>query len=328
MGKWKHADDADNHVAMKRKKNIAFIVFILLLPFCSVAQNLPSFYPFKGFHVGITGQAQYIQKCIFIALTGTNPAPRQRWSTGWEIGMEFSYHFAKYFGITIGINYGTVLSYNYDVYLSAIPDFRGGWKEVNRYDAPMPGAKMSDNEILFPIKLEFHYPLRKDLFFTAEAGVKIKGIFNRLFYEKDEIGRYSSGMSFTKWSPDIPGEYEGINYYRDWGVRNMGKIHCDLLLGVGLYYKLPYGDLLRFTVGINMSFHNIIEGYYKYYATEFDPTESYGTFSVRNDFIYTQLSYIHTLNWQKAKKYLKKQEYSFSSKKEQREKILDLLNDW
>ena len=95
------------------------------------------------------------------------------------------------------------------------------------------------------------------------------------------------------------------------------------MLGIGLAYKLPYGDLLRFTTGINMSFNNIIEGYYKYFVTE-----SYGTFAVKNDFIYTQLSYIHTLNFQKAKKYLKKQEYSFSSKHERKKKIIEMLNVW
>ena len=283
-----------------------------------MAQKPVSFYPFQGFHVGITGQAEFIQKPTYIALTGTDLAPRPRWSTGWEIGMEFSYHFAKYFGVSLGINCGTILSYNYDVYLSTIPNYDGTWKEVNRYDAPTPGAEMFDNEILFPIKLEFHYPLCKDFFFTAEAGVKIKGIF---IYEKGEIMSYGSGLSFTRCLPDTPGEHEVIDYYQDQGVRNIDKINCDLLLGIGLYYKLPYGDLLRFTTGVNLSFNNIIEGYYQYLLTD-----SYGTFAVKNDFIYTQLSYIHTLNWQKAKKYLKKQEHSFSSKKERREKIIELLN--
>jgi len=307
---------------MKRKKNIALIVFIIL-QFCSEAQNAPSFYSFKGFHVGLTGQVEFIQKCTYVALTGTDLVPRTRPTQGWESGIEFSYHFAKYFGISIGINYGTILSYTYDLYLSTIPNFDGTWKEVNRYDAPMPDAQMVDNEILFPVKLEFHYPLCKDLFFTAEAGVKLKGIFNRLFYEKDEIGRYSSSRSFAICSPDTPGKYEGIKYYQDWGVRNIGKINCDLLLGIGLYYKLPYGDLLRFTAGVNLSFNNIIEGYYKYYLTE-----SYGTFAVKNDFIYTQLSYIHTLHWQKAKKYLKKNDYSFTTKKERRKKIVEVLGNW
>jgi len=47
-----------------------------------------------------------------------------------------------------------------------------------------------------------------------------------------------------------------------------------------------------------------------------------------NDFIYTQLSYIHTLNWQKAKKYLKKNDYSFATKKERRKKIVEVLGNW
>jgi len=36
------------------KKNIPFIALILLLLLHAKAQELPSFYPFKGFNVGIT----------------------------------------------------------------------------------------------------------------------------------------------------------------------------------------------------------------------------------------------------------------------------------
>jgi len=47
---------------IKRKKNIAFIVLLLLLGLRVDAQEPHSFYPFKGFHVGITGQVQFVQK--------------------------------------------------------------------------------------------------------------------------------------------------------------------------------------------------------------------------------------------------------------------------
>ncbi|MCL1850863.1 MAG: hypothetical protein FWF70_05625 [Bacteroidetes bacterium] len=111
-----------------------------------------------------------------------------------------------------------------------------------------------------------------------------------------------------------------IDYFDMGRWKDVSKISCNLLVGIGLYYKLPYGDLVRFTAGANVSFNPIMEGYYVYHLTD-----SYGTFSVKNDFIYTQLSYIHTFNFLKAKKYLKRQEYSFSSKKERRKKIIDLL---
>jgi hypothetical protein len=82
-----------------------------------------SFYPYKGFHVGITGQAEFINKPSYVALTGSDPAPKGRWTTGWETGIEFSYHFAKYSGISLGINYGTMLSY--------IHTFN--WEKTKRY---------------------------------------------------------------------------------------------------------------------------------------------------------------------------------------------------
>jgi hypothetical protein len=109
-------------------------------------------------------------------------------------------------------------------------------------------------------------------------------------------------------------------YYWATGWRDLSKVHCDLLIGMGLYYKLPYGDLLRFNVGVNVSFKPIIEGYYHYFLTD-----SYGTYSVKNDFIYTQLSYIHTFNFLKAKKYLKLQNVSFATKKERRDRIMEML---
>jgi len=215
------------------------------------------------------------------------------------------------------MNYATALAYNYDVYFSTVP-YDDGWEEVNSYAEPWPPTLF--NEIIFPIKLEFHYPLHKNLFFTAEAGVNIRGVALSLNNKKGTTGYYDRGTSFLVKTPS---GYLSIMYYDQWGERDMSKIYCDLLLGIGLYYNLPYGDLLRFTAGINLSFSNTLEGDYLYYLTG-----SFGTFSIKHDFIYTQLSYIHTLNWQKAKKYLKKHDYSFATKKERRKKIVEVLGNW
>ena len=178
---------------------------------------------------------------------------------------------------------------------------------------------LNDHEIMFPVKFEFHYPLNKNLFFTAETGIKIKGVLDKLS-GNDYIG-FGGGYSLSTYNPNFE-IHEHITYFKYRGKRDVSKIRCEMLLGVGLYYKLRCGDLLRFTAGVNLSFKNIVEGTYHY-----DLSNSSGTFTVKNDFIYTQISYIHTLNWQKAKKYLKKQEISFSSKKEQRQEILKLLKD-
>ena len=308
---------------MKKKVFIVFIVLTLLL--CNTeAQNVPSFYPFKGFHVGITGQTEFIQKSSFVALTGTTPTPNPRWTYGWEVGIEFSYHFAKYIGLLLGVNYGTTVSYNSDIYNSELPEGMGEWI-VNGYDRNFMNPNFK--EIIFPVKLEFHYPLRKDFFFIAEVGIKIKGVEGRLAYNKYGIGlgTYSKGSHLPATPDDYNSElnvYETKPYYEEVGIRDESKISCNLLFGLGLYYKLPYGDLLRLTAGVNISFSYIVTGYYQYFLTE-----SYGTFAVKNDFIYTQLSYIHTFNFQKAKRYVKRQEFSFS-KKERRSKILDLLNIW
>ena len=306
------------------KSTIVCITFGILMLFRSEAQPIPSLHSFKGFHVGVTGQAEFVQKPTFILLNDADPIPIGRWTYGWETGIEFSYHFANYFGVSFGLNYGTALSYDCAIYWRVIPGFNDVWGTANDYSNL--GLPMQDSEIMFPIKLEFHYPLFKNLFFTAEAGVKIKGIQHRLSYGKDANGNYRCHQNVLVRpvpddDPNVPDDQ--IKYFHYWGEREISKIHCNLIIGLGLYYKLPYGDLLRFTAGINQSFGNIIEGNYHYYLSG-----GWGKFAVRNDFIYTQLSYIHTLNWQKAKKYLKNNDFSFSSKKERRKTIVDFLNKY
>jgi len=283
------------------EKNTAFLVLILLFLFRSEAQNPPSFYPFKGFHVGITAQVEAVAKPSFFALADIDPVPLGRWTAGWEAGIEFSYHFAKYFGVSVGINYGTALSYDCAIYKRIIPGYNDVWGVANDYE-PI-SLPMQVHELMFPVKFEFHYPLPKNFFFTAEAGIKIKEIDDRLSGNKEEFYRVGYTILVYNSTPLVEEPSEIIKYFDYWGARDVSKIRCELFIGMGLYYKLRYGDLLRFTAGVNLSFKNIVEGTYYYYLSN-----SFGTFAAKNDFIYTQFSYIHTLNFKKAKKYLKKQE--------------------
>ncbi len=305
----------------KKIINIRLLIFALFSMFFFKihAQSVPSKQPFQGFHIGLTGQTEFVQKCSFIALSGSDPIPRARWTTGCETGLEFSYHFGKYFGIVAGINYGTVLSFKNDIYMSTVPDGAGGWEVWNEYETAL--STVSENGIIIPLKLEFHFPMYRNIFFMAETGIKIKGLLERLAYRDGGMGLYSTTVDFSYY-PTSGNQIENISYYSDFGERNMGEISCDLLLGLGLYYKLPYSDLLRFSAGVNISFNNIIEGYYNYHLTN-----SYGTFAIKNDFFYTQLSYIHTLNYKKAKKYLKAQGITYSTKNDRRKAIINLLNN-
>ena len=277
------------------KKIIAFIVLILLFLLKTEAQQTPPFSPFKGFHVGITAQVEAIGKPLFLALDNINPAPKGLWTCGWEAGMEFSYHFAKYFGISVGINYGTTVSYNCVIYQFKVI----GQGDIIIPESFVPLYCLVDHEIMFPVKFEFHFPLRKNLFFAAETGIKIKGVgFLPKLSGGDDVF-FSGGLSISFEYQDI---FYKLKYFDYFGTRDVTKIRCEFLLGMGLYYKLRYGDLLRFTAGVNLSFKNIVEGTYSYHLSG-----SFGTFAVKNDFLYFQFAYIHTLNYQKAKKYLKKQ---------------------
>jgi len=295
---------------MNTLKPFFLTVLFLLLLLQQEAQNTPSFQPFKGFHIGFTGQVEFINRSRFIPFASFNPsiekpAPKGLMTFGWEAGMEFSYHFAQYFGVSIGINIGTVLTYNYKFFRDKSPYYPFGvWEKASEYE-----RQIYEIGSHFPIKLEFHYPLRSALFFTAEAGVKFKGIFNRMIYGNRKIKTYTHTLS-----------YEETDIFFSRAYRDISKIRCDLLVGLGFYYKFAHGDLLRFIAGINYAFSPDLVGEYMYLIPL-----SGGNFFVKNDFFYTQISYIHTLNWQKAKRYLKKQEYSFSSKKERREKIYELF---
>jgi hypothetical protein len=193
---------------MKKKVFLLYAAFTLLL--ChAYAQYFPSFYSFEGFHIGITGQAEFIQPCSYVALSGPDLAPKAFWTSGWEAGMEFSYHFAKYFGISAGISFGTTVSYNSALYYSIVPDGMEGWIEANEYD--ISGMKMYDYDIFIPVKLEFHYPVHKDFFFMAETGVKIKGIFND--YNDEEMRDRVGGNGISPFD----------HYYEEYWKQNFGK---------------------------------------------------------------------------------------------------------
>jgi len=145
------------------KSKIAIFLIISMISFRLEAQNFPSFYPFKGFHVGVIGQVEFVQKPMFYLINDGDPIPKGTWSYGWETGIEFSYHFAKYLGVSIGINYGTALSYDCAIYWRTIPGFNDGEGTANNYSPRR--SPMQDEEIMFPLKFEFHYPLLRPLFF-------------------------------------------------------------------------------------------------------------------------------------------------------------------
>jgi hypothetical protein len=297
----------------------------MLFCICSLsAQNSPKISPFKGFHLGVTYQAELVQKCSMLPLVGDYEYPPIPLNTyGWELGLEMSYHFAKYFGVSFGLNYGYVFSFGYKYHMTEGLQLYDGYEPYlskGRYEKFL-GETIHKKEWVFPLKLELHFPLCRNLYFTTDIGIKIKGVENSLIYEKGDFGSYEIGVS-VQTEPATP---DSIIYpaafFDILGKQPLYGINIDLVIGAGLYYKLPYGDLLRLTTGVNLAFKDFMSGYYGYWLHD-----TYGTFSARHNFLYTQLSYIHTFNYKKARNWLKRNNISFSSKKERRRHIYEMLN--
>jgi len=292
-------------------KKYVFFIF-LTMSICSYAQELqtqsiPISKPFKGFHLGVTGQVEVVEKIAFTSFSKSEFAPIPRQTFGWEAGLEFSYHFAHYYGVSVGLNVGTIRSYLFEYYMRGSKIWDNG---IDDYVCIPDNYKL---DFLVPVQFEFHYPLKHNFYFTASVGMKLKGLL--YCYKKEYNYSHEHVISAVTDKQDDAIDIFEMGYEKD-----LAKLEVDFLSSVGVYYRLPYADLLRLTIGANVSLNNSISGYYKY----FDPLSS-GTFTINNNFLYFQLSYIHTFDFKSIKKQAKKNNLSFSSKKERNKYLLNLL---
>ena len=168
---------------------------------------------------------------------------------GWLAGIEFSYHFAKYFGIYAGIDFGTNSAMNF--------------KLPNNF-----ATSLHIHNLHIPIGFEFHHQIAKsDFFFVGNVGVNLHNFVQplaRIIYSDNDFNMELYDM---KKRP----------------------LHADFQLGVGLLYRLPYNDLIRFTVKTNLSFKDHYEGYLMY-----NPANLHlGTVSNSNNYMSLGIAYIH-----------------------------------
>lgn len=294
------------------KKIIIFqlIMGILIL---SNAQTDCNHDPFKGFHIGIVGQPEFIVKGKVTPLSGNEPAPKSYWTVGGNVGVEMSFHFAKYFGFAAGFSIGTSTSYKEAPFLGIFPEANGSVIEINEYDFPLD---FRDLDYHIPIKFEFHYPIHKNFYFMAELGCSITGFCHRSAYMTglqigtNEFSFNGVDYNYVRNMYDIfhGGFKSGTQMvYENVFTRTNGKITCELFAGAGIYYKLPYGDLLRLSIGYNAALCTTFEGRYNYFLSN-----STGKCEVRHNCIYTQLGYFHTFAYEKNKHCQKRQNASKS----------------
>lgn len=294
------------------KKCLSFIVLLSII-FYLPAQKETIGYPFKGFHVGLVEGERFIAPTSFVQISGTDPVPYSPWQFGGTMGLEVSYNFAHYLGVSVGVNYENGGYHIEKPYLSD-PNELGVNIKGTHY--ALYYTQEFVREIAIPIRLEIHVPLCKNLYLFSETGVSLAGFLSRKQYKAGDRNDYTP---FYQHSLETA---TGQVYYSSWMKRTSDRIRCDLQMGIGAYYHLPYGDLLRLTFGANMSFESSYQGKYLYH-----PTGSTGTYDVFHRYLYLYIGYFHTFDYERVAGQFKKQGVVFSSNKEKYKKIRGVLNN-
>ncbi len=253
-----------------------FIIIVLFwISFLSVlyGQEVRPNFP-NGFHIGITGEGNLAQRMDIIPIGTGYVAPISAPTLGWQTGIEFSYHFAKYFGVSIGIDYGTMAQFKI-----------WRWDEPDRLPGYMPDLPMSFCRFQMPIKFEFHHPiLKSDFSLYSAIGVNLVDVAESIIYSI-----YGDSYSTFCWLINSGGHGPGDPFFYSLYDANGHKLKVELQLNLGVYYRLPYNDLLRLSVLANVAFKDRFQGYYVYLLHE----DSDGTFAYRHNHIGLELAYIH-----------------------------------
>ncbi|MBO4382268.1 MAG: hypothetical protein J5799_04930 [Bacteroidales bacterium] len=266
---------------MKNYFRLAVFTVLVCLVFPVTAQNnsnvstsnksLDTHYPFKGFCLSVTTQAQLVLPAE-VTSYWENDIIESKFGFGGESGIELSYHF-KYFGISVGINFGTFSVVNLRPHLEQFPyiDLEDPhWSFANQ----MPFRDRSHN-MMFPVKFELHAPLNDRFWLVGDIGVK-----------------FAPGYEMEKYINDL-----WLSADEEVACK---KLYTSAVADLGFAYELPYGDLLRCTVGANISFKKTMTGYYVLPNYDF-PDADAGSVSTFNHSLNLQLAYIHTFHRYKTK---------------------------
>lgn len=231
--------------------------------------------PFKGFCIGITTQTQLTLPAQVSSLYG-NDFMESRPSLGGEVGLELSYHF-KYFGFSVGADFGTFAVIRLKPHLERMPT-----AEPDDAEFQMKNSYSFDeryHNVLFPIKAEFHLPLKNRFWLTGDLGVKLSPCYDRVL----TIGSDWINMTGVIAEPSV-------------------KVYTSLLADLGFAYIFPYGDILRCSVGTNVGFQNTASFDYSMPIWN-SPNADRGQISTRNHSLNLQVAYLHTFHKYKMNKH-------------------------
>ena len=260
-------------------------------------EDLPEPLFFKGFQLGYVLEADILSKA---KLSNTNYM-RAKNSIGGHIGLEFAYHFAKYLGVSAGLSYGTTGAFHFLC--------RNDWEEswiANENRVPFHGTHYGiySTGLSMPVKFEFHAPISPKAWVTLSAGVRLRMPWYTFVtgYDDDVSSPYS--MQGLIW-PDTTEYYSHLRLAPE--VIDANRFNIDFLANAGLYFRLGYGGLLRWTIGMNLPFKDFASGNYTVRLDGYNGEHSVmpvsydnGTFRLRSNMFNTQITFIQT--FQKAKR--------------------------
>ena len=240
--------------------------------------DLPEALFFKGFQLGYVLEADILSK----AKMSNTQYMKAKNSIGGHIGLEFAYHFAKYLGLSAGLEYGTTGAFRFHN--------RNDWEEswiANENRVPFNNTSYGIYSTGFsmPVKFEFHAPISPKTWVTLSAGVRLRMPWYTFMagYDDDVSSPYS--LPGLIW-PDTTEYYDHLRLAPE--VLDANRFNVDLLANAGFYFRLGYGGMLRWTVGIDLPFR------------DFPVSYDNGTFRLRSNMFNTQITFIQT--FQKSKR--------------------------
>ena len=222
--------------------------------------------PINGFHLGYTIQYDIIESMRYIS-TLTREKSHEKPRSGFHAGVEFAYHFADYFGVSAGLEFGIVGVGNKKLY-DYFPTI------ANAYGFSLP------------LKFEFHYPIGDRVLLATHIGTRL----------------YAPFITFLEGFSGFSQNNNPNPIYGDPLFCLNKTLHAALLVDLGIYYRLPNNDYLRFLAGMNYAPQKYLIGISKgsdeYYSAHNADYVSKGNgdevlFSSHNNHIYFQLAYMH-----------------------------------
>ena len=255
---------------MKRISILLFFVFAFVS--ANYAQNDNSL---DGWHLGGRLEGDVLAPLSIHSTTDNSIfLVNKKPSLGWAVGIEASYNFYKYFGVSIGLDYGTTTNFLFPttMFIEYALDFK------------------------IPVNFEVHVPLKENWHFYSSVGLCFSNIGGGL-----EQGRYlylSINNNGVFANSDIFKDNNRKYHTTDqfWAQKPY-KISIDTLVKLGVYYTLPYKDLLRFGIVGNFGLFTKYTGVYHIYnvnpadnsETELDK----GYFNYRYNGFGIEVAYIH-----------------------------------